>query len=602
LGDYAASEGSIGSLLLGLTGLGITLMFGGLFIDALLDLAAFPATPTALSVAEAVRIEDPPRGSWVKLTDARIDCRYPPRQGNSGSDYYLFLTDATGGPKVMVSTSQVPLEPARCEAWSAELQMTGVLGTMSPGRVVGLDWPGLSWEQWPTPKLSVLWTGSGPDDAFTGAWFFPLFLLLGFPFTYFGFRGAWRSRRPRRAPPPKLDRSLPAMPLATGSSVVRSFAVTIGGFQILTFAPLFVAEYLPGWMSLPLGILAALWFFAVVGTLVDGWKRRASDLVLAPEGLLIRGGPMHHLWRPWRSLQPERTAVLRGSEASELGRLLIEGEVAAAALDPDELRSLETLAETLRGLALQAQGEQTRRPGPAGAVHCPGCGAPVPLLDAEEVPCHRCGAPVRLPPAARAQLSALGQLEGARRRSERLIEALLRQPGAYVTNVLLLCSIPPLLLGWPAAAVLYDELHQTRHLLSGTDGVALFLAAFAFTYGLSWLVRAQVVGREAIRVVSSRFAAIPPENPGDPPSCHSCGAVLPQAATAQLVSICAYCQSENLSGINLAPGAAREAHQAGDLGRELERRLARRRRLRLISLGSLLLLGAAASLLSSRVL
>src|SRR5262249_39717661 len=153
-------------------------------------------------------------------------------------------------------------------------------------------------------------------------------------------------------------------------------------------------------------------------------------------------------------------------------------------------------------------------------------------------------------------------------------------------NLLMLLAVPPLLVGWPIAGVVFDEFYQLRRLFEVRHGITLFLAALCFTYGLSWLLRAQIAGRAALRVVATRFAAIPPEAPGEPPLCRTCGGPLP-AAREQIVSICVYCRSENVLGVNLLPAARREEGQALDLRAELERRLALRRRYRLLSLASL---------------
>src|SRR5437764_11033232 len=107
-----------------------------------------------------------------------------------------------------------------------------------------------------------------------------------------------------------------------------------------------------------------------------------------------------------------------------------------------------------------------------------------------------------MPAETRARMGALAQLEGARAESEGLVRQLLRQPGARATTALFAIAVPPLLLGWPAAGIAFDEFYQLRRVFDWRDGVALFVFAMSFTYGLSWLVRAQVVGREALRLIA----------------------------------------------------------------------------------------------------
>ncbi len=124
-----------------------------------------------------------------------------------------------------------------------------------------------------------------------------------------------------------------------------------------------------------------------------------------------------------------------------------------------------------------------------------------------------------VPPALRAQFQGLARLEGARARTERLLEVLVRQRGAGFTNLLVLLATPLLVMGGPLTAILYNELHETRHVLRWTHGVALFVCGLTFTYGLTLLVRAQVVGRAAIRIVALRFSASPPARKGEPFEC-----------------------------------------------------------------------------------
>jgi hypothetical protein len=203
-----------------------------------------------------------------------------------------------------------------------------------------------------------------------------------------------------------------------------------------------------------------------------------------------------------------------------------------------------------------------------------------------------------MPEEARAEIAAQGDLAAARGESERLLRRLLRQPGAHRTNLLLLFAVPPAVLGWPVAGVLFDEFSQARHVFSWHHGVSLFVAALSFTYGLSWLLRAQVVGRAAVRLIATRFAAVPPAAPGEPCSCHHCGGPLPEAAAEQLVVGCIYCRSVSVLGTHLVPVARREQGQVADLTAALRARLAERRKYRLISLGSLVLLAVSVASLA----
>src|SRR5262249_55887886 len=149
--------------------------------------------------------------------------------------------------------------------------------------------------------------------------------------------------------------------------------------QLIVFGPLFFLKAMPDWMALPLGILVALWFFAVLGSLMDGWKRRASDLLLGRDALAVRGGPLHRTRVAFRSLDPARVGIHTASgDEGDRAVLVLDGEVAAVCRDEDEERSLGAVVETVHALAAQAAGER-RAPveRPPGVVTCDACGAPV---------------------------------------------------------------------------------------------------------------------------------------------------------------------------------------------------------------------------------
>ncbi|APR79020.1 Hypothetical protein A7982_04367 [Minicystis rosea] len=594
---YSASESSITGLFLLVLGLFLTVLPVAATVDNLCDLRAFPDAPRDITVAEAAAMREPPRGAWVRLVDARIECRHPPRRGGSGPDVYALLTDATDGPRVLVSVPGPG--QASCEN-PAKVPNIGVLKAGTPGRIVGLGWPGLDWNQWPTPHLTMLWTDAGPSDSRLWVWLGPLFTLPGLLLLAIGKRSLRDGLRARRAPPPVLTDATFAMPLSTGASALQLFGGGLVVLQLVVFGPLFFLKHLPEWMAIPLGILAALWFFAILGMLIDGWKRRASDLLLGRDAIAVRGGPLHrtrHAFRDPPSFTLERHEANRDGD---IATLRIGGEVAAICRDEDEASSLGALVSTVEALHAQAVGEQRPRTGerPPGVVSCGACGAPVAPSAEPETTCGHCGAKVVMPEATRAEIAAQGDLAAARAESERLLRRLLRQPGAHRTNLLMLFAIPPAILGWPVAGVLFDEFYQARHLFSWHHGVSLFVAALTFTYGLSWLLRAQIVGRAAVRLVATRFAAVPPASAGEPSSCHCCGGPLPDAAEDRLVVVCVYCRSANVLGTHLVPVARREQGQARDLTAALRERLAERRRYFLISMGSLVLLAISAASLA----
>jgi len=281
--------------------------------------------------------------------------------------------------------------------------------------------------------------------------------------------------------------------------------------------------------------------------------------------------------------------------------LLLDHEIAALTSDADELRSFEAVAATVCALHAQSRGvgQPEASSLPPDILRCARCGGPVAPTTAPAAACSYCRAQMSIPATVHEQLRLLDGLEASRAASERLLRRLLAQPGARATTALFAGAVPPLLLGWPVAGVLFDEFYQARRgVLQWQHGITLFVGAMCFTYGLAWLVRAQVAGRVALRLVATRFAAVPPRAANGPASCRNCGGPLPVASPEQLVSVCLYCRSENVLSVQLALGARREAGRASDLRRELERRLATRRRYRWISLGSVVLLAASVAVVA----
>jgi hypothetical protein len=596
---YHASESIISGIFLLAFSIGGLIFFGSLWLEDLRDLRAFPDAPEGVTVAEAASIAKLPHSRWVRLIDARILCQYAPRSTQLGSDVFAFVTDATEKPRVLVSMT--PPGPASCGKPVAP-PMVGVLRGTTPGRIVGLEWPGLDWQSFPTQHLNVLWTRNDPSETRGSVWVLSMF----FPLILFMFLGALyllrRGLAARRPLPPVLAEVAFAMPLSTGASALGLSFVPLVLWQIVLFGPLFFGKYLPDWTVYPIGILWAAWFFTMLVLLVDGWKRRASDLLIGKNELAVRGGPLHRTRIAFRDLDPACFTLKRPSDAEaeayiaylkpDQVTLWLDGEVAAVCRDEDEARSLAVLVETVHALHAQAVGAwQPPVLRPPGVVYCEVCGAPVAPRKEEQAQCGHCGADVAIPTETRAALAAQEGLAAAHAQSERILRQLLSQPGAHRTNLLIVVSIPPLFVGWPLCGILFDELYQGRnHLFSWLHGVSLLIAAFCFTYGLSWLLRAHIAARAAVRVVATRFAAIPPTETGDPSACRNCGGPLPLVSSEQLLVSCLYCQSENVLGTYLLPAVRREEGQARNLGEELIVRLAERRRYRLIALASLLLL------------
>ncbi len=400
------------------------------------------------------------------------------------------------------------------------------------------------------------------------------------------------------------------MPLATGRSALAALTATVGVLQLIAFGPFFIPEvpdWVPHWVGgaivIVLGLLWAVWFFAVIGSLMAAWKRRCSDVRMSPQGVEVWGGPAHGLRVAWKSV----TADTKLTEVDGVtgGVLRIDGSVVAESTDADELRSFGVLVETLASVgrdrpSIPAAGSPT-------VLSCAQCGAPVPPSPEAHVRCRHCRAQVAVPEEVRSRFVDAGSLTEARDRSERLLGSLLRQPRARFSNLVLVVAAAPLLLAFPLTAIAFNELFVTRHVLRPWHSIWLFAFASAFSLGLYLWLRAQVSGREAIRLVASRYGArrdpSVPRREGDGRDgwiCRVCGASLTLAgeSDAHVVVMCRYCRAENVTGIDLRGEADERVAEAGGLEGELRARLARRRTWRAASAMALVLFVVSGSALA----
>src|SRR4051812_875191 len=90
---YNRADSSFGFIAALVIGLGMTLGGGWLLVEGIRDLRAFPDKPRPITVAEAAAMAHPPRGTWVTLSDAIVDCVHPPHK-TSGDSTYAMITDA----------------------------------------------------------------------------------------------------------------------------------------------------------------------------------------------------------------------------------------------------------------------------------------------------------------------------------------------------------------------------------------------------------------------------------------------------------------------------------------------------------------------------
>lgn len=154
----------------GIVGLLMFLGFGALFVDSWRDFRAYPATPTRMTVAEAMAVETPAPGAWVELTNVRLPCADAEQRPSSAVGYRLGFGE-TSDERVIVG------DTPPCS--DAPTSVIGVLRVDEPGRIVDLEFPGYPWASWPRRWQTSVWTASGPDDTVLGLGLMPPFALMG---------------------------------------------------------------------------------------------------------------------------------------------------------------------------------------------------------------------------------------------------------------------------------------------------------------------------------------------------------------------------------------------------------------------------------------
>jgi len=315
----------------------------------------------------------------------------------------------------------------------------------------------------------------------------------------------------------------------------------------------------------------------------NAWQERPSDLVLG-EGsqVTVLDGPFGG-----RSLDGRQSSVQSYRHGNiEVTELAIEKLVVARAARQVEADSLSTLQHTLvcRGT------EQTTKPAPSAGptlLVCPRCDAPAIPDDADAVTCKFCSASVPVPKPLRDKIHAQRTLAADRPRNARMIGRLLRQPSARIVWSVMLALGVPMLLVWPACA--YALIRMYRHgVLSFVSVATLVFASTLALAVLFVLMRITLVNRQALALVSAQFSALPPDKPGAPRLCRVCHAPLPDTSEQMLIK-CAYCDADNISGLDLRVPASAAAKQHRSIDDELARRRHERRLWGLAGLAAVLL-------------
>jgi len=338
-------------------------------------------------------------------------------------------------------------------------------------------------------------------------------------------------------------------------------------------------------------MLPFIFLRSAIRQFVDAWEERPSDIVFL-DGSKVRvvGGPSNGRTFDGNQCRLDETLHKRSlaDEKLEITELLLEGTVVARAARDVEKESLHALHDTL---VARSKSHDTK-PVPEAAVSlltCTECDAPVIPDDAEHVTCPYCKASVVVPTPLREKIRAQRTLAVDRPRNEHMIEHMLRQPSARFVWSVMIGLGAPMLLVWPAAVFAMFRLYRGDGLAFANVALLLLEGVLAIA-ALFVLMRWTLVNRQALSLVSARFSALPPDKPGAPRLCRTCRAPLPDAVGDRMVVRCAYCESDNVLGLDVRVPAGQEAKQRRSLDDELARRRSERFRWRVSALAALAML------------
>jgi hypothetical protein len=331
-------------------------------------------------------------------------------------------------------------------------------------------------------------------------------------------------------------------------------AVAIGGACGLIFFSGRLQLY--AGIDLGIALLAGVLFFR------DALRQRASDLLFAPGGFRIEGGPHDGLALRFDQLDPSKCVIEQKTTSNSVrwwlfvalrsgGRLSI-----AVTENTEESRSFSALLETLRALA-SAGPARPLAPPRVSVLTCSGCGNLLPPADEASCRCTSCGASTPVPEPIRRGVREANELVRQHGPVARMVETLLgKQPHARGTNWFLGLSVIPIVLALP-------------FVVAGLVGLIPVGLVLAYLHG-------RLADRRALRLLALDFSARGPMRPGGAPTCRCCGAPLPDSKDAA-VARCAYCRAANVLGFDL--GIDLSSARAQDL--ELDAAFAARKKARL---------------------
>ncbi|MBK8254696.1 MAG: sel1 repeat family protein [Polyangiaceae bacterium] len=418
------------------------------------------------------------------------------------------------------------------------------------------------------------------------------------------------------------------LPVQVGTSALADL-----GKAAATFAPgvvmgaLGVHAFKPDQRALGVSLFGGGLFLAALALWegVRAFRTRAADAVLTDTHLTIEGGVHNGLQLSWEEIDAERTRAETITESRfglervaanafflALSALLANALelapdtpvpvrklhlttkagrtwVLAEAVHPAEQRSLDALLGTIVARVGKVNDPPAKAP---NMLVCVKCGAPLTPNDLPQLTCLACGTCNEVPAETRARISAQRSLYQSNSFFETSVRTLLDQPGAISINRTFVVVVAVCLTVWVVANLPIVWLGFSK---TDTFELGWMLAAGWFgTAAAYFAARAALTNRRALRLLATNFGARALSTAGQW-ACRRCGGPLPPADG--LIVNCAYCDADNVLGMDLRSQAASAAEQALSLADMLAARKREQSSRRRIALGAGIAALAASGLL-----
>jgi len=356
-----------------------------------------------------------------------------------------------------------------------------------------------------------------------------------------------------------------------------------------------------------LGALLAKWggedwlFFLGTGALLFGyglyqltyaWLTRACDVLLDTSGIRLDGGPHHGTHLTWSEIDLDQSSckeVIGGTLRLLVGRHDGDPLLLASAEHPVEKDSLRSLFSTLQARLSPPKEAPPRNP---QLWSCVGCKAALVPIDAVAVHCSYCGTANDAPLKLRDKIRKQAQDADNRKDIASMVEELMNQPGARHASIVL--SVYSLLSVLPWVASLGTLIYLGFENSGGFEIGLAFVSGILGSLMLFVFARSALVKRGALQLLTTAFSAL---KIGEQTVCRRCQAPLP-AQAGQLLCSCAYCNTENIMGVDVSRRHQESKGQRLTLKELIKKRRKERGRWNLLAFGSLGL-GALAGLIAA---